>query len=69
MPNKLDQYDIKNLRKRAKMSLKEMGEHLGVALQTVHRWEKGESRPSQLAMRQLHRLDKKIDGKRTQASR
>ncbi len=63
MPNKLDQHDIKDLRKRAKMSLSQMAKKLSVDKSTVHRWEKGESRPSQLALRQLHRLDKKFDGK------
>lgn len=61
MPDRLDSHDIKDLRRRAKMSLREMGEYLGVATFTVHRWEKEQSKPSLLAMRQLHRLHKKVE--------
>ncbi len=59
MPVKLDQHDIKDLRKRAKLTQKQMADILGVAEFTVRRWEKGEARPSQLARRQLQRLHKK----------
>jgi len=59
MPNKLDQHDIKDLRKRAQLTQKEMAEFLGVAEFTIRRWEKGEARPSQLAQRQLQRLHRK----------
>ena len=61
MPNKLDKHDIKDLRKRAKMSQLELAEYLGVEKGTVNRWETGKTRPSQLALRQLHRLHKRID--------
>ena len=60
MPDKLDNHDIKDLRTRAKMSLQQMADYLGVAKYTVHRWEKGKARPSQLAIRQLQRLHRKI---------
>ena len=59
MPTKLDQHDIKDLRKRANLTQKEMAAILGVAEFTVRRWEKGEARPSQLAQRQLQRLHRK----------
>lgn len=61
MPDKLDAHDIKDLRKRAKMSQLELAEYLGVEKGTVNRWETGKTRPSQLAMRQLRRLHKRID--------
>jgi len=60
MPDKLDQHDIKDLRARAKMTLQQLADYLGVDKSTVHRWETGESRPSQLAQRQLQRLHRKI---------
>ena len=61
MPEKLDKHDIKDLRKRAKMSQIELAVYLGVEKGTVNRWETGKTRPSQLALRQLHRLHKKVD--------
>jgi len=36
---------------------------LGVDKQTVSRWERAERRPSQLAQRQINRLNKKKEGK------
>ena len=59
MPNKLDQHDIKDLRTRQKWTQLELAKWCGVDKATVYRWEKGITRPSQLAMRQLHRLHKK----------
>ena len=61
MPEKLDGHDIKDLRKCAKMNQLELAEYLGVEKGTVNRWETGKQRPSQLALRQLHRLHKRID--------
>ena len=61
MPDKLDQYDIIDLRKRSGMKQSEFAVCLGVDKQTVNRWEKGKRRPSKLAMRQLHRLHQKIE--------
>ena len=55
--------EIKELRKFAKMTLKELGRYLGVDMGTVHRWEQAKARPSQLANRQLHRLLKKVNSK------
>lgn len=62
MPPKLDKEDIKDLRSRAKMTQEEMAECLGVTKMTIIRWEHGRARPSQLAIRQLHRLHKKVEG-------
>jgi len=59
MPNKLDGHDIKDLRKRRKMSQQQLADYLGVAKDTVSRWEVGKQRASQLAQRQLQRLHKK----------
>jgi len=60
MPDKLDQHDIKDLRQRAKMTLQQLADYCRVDKSTVHRWEKGESRPSRLAQCQLQRLHRKI---------
>lgn len=60
MPDKLDQHDIKDLRKRVGMTQKRMADYLGVAEFTIRRWETGESKPSRLAQRQLHRLHREV---------
>lgn len=62
MLEKLDNHALKDLRTRAKMSAKQMADYLGVSVMTINRWERGKARPSQLALRQLHRLHKKING-------
>lgn len=62
MQNKPTPVDIKELRKRTGMTQQQMANRMGVAKQTVHRWEIGQSKPSQLAIRQLHRLDRKVNG-------
>jgi len=51
--------DIKELRKKNKLTQVEFAEKLGVVSITVKRWESGTARPSQLALRQLARLQKK----------
>ena len=60
MPDKLDGHDIKDLRKRLNLTQKQMADKVGVAEFTILRWEKGISRPSQLAQRRLQRLHKKV---------
>ena len=62
MPDKRDGHEIKDLRKCTKMTQKQLADKLGVAEKTIRRWEKGESRPSQLAQRELQWLHRKIGG-------
>lgn len=61
MPNKLDGHDIKDLRERLNLSQQELADKLGVAKDTVSRWEVGKQRASQLAQRQLRRLHSKVN--------
>ncbi len=61
MSQKLEGLDIKGLRKRTKMNQIEFAAYLGVEKGTVNRWETGKRRPSQLALRQLQRLQKRVD--------
>ena len=51
--------ELKNLRKKMKWSQEKLARELGVSYQTVHRWEKGTSEPSQLAMEKIQFLLKK----------
>lgn len=55
-----DRMEIKELRKALKLTQEEMAQKLGVAAFTVRRWEKGEAKPSQLALRQIGRLERKV---------
>ena len=52
--------DVKQLRKELALSQDRLAAILGVAPFTVRRWESGKSKPSQLALRQLERLKKKV---------
>jgi len=52
--------DVKALRERLKLTQAELATKLGVWPQTIRRWESGESKPSQLAQRQLARLSKRV---------
>jgi len=47
---------IKELRKKLKMTQQELADVIGVDRITVHRWEAGQKKPSNLARRQLQRL-------------
>ena len=51
--------DIKLLRKKLKLTQAELASKLGVSITTIARWEGKKSRPSQLARRQLARLQKR----------
>ena len=51
--------DIKELRTSLNLSKQELADYLGVNSRTVRRWESGESRPSQLAMKGLRTLTEK----------
>jgi len=55
----MDKEEIKALRTKMKLTQKQLADTLGVDTGTVSRWERGEKRPSQLARRQLARLQKK----------
>ncbi len=54
--------EIKELRKRLKYSQQQLADKLGVGRITVVRWENGGQMPSQLAKRQLARLERKNNG-------
>uniref|UniRef100_A0A6M3LRR7 Putative DNA binding, helix-turn-helix domain containing protein n=1 Tax=viral metagenome TaxID=1070528 RepID=A0A6M3LRR7_9ZZZZ len=49
---------ILKLRKRLKLTQKELAEVLGVDAITVSRWEREEQKPSRLALRQIERLER-----------
>lgn len=51
--------EAKEIRKRLKLTQKELAVKLRIDAVTVGRWERGEQRPSQLAERQLVRLARK----------
>jgi len=51
--------NIKELRKKMKMTQQELADKLGVTRMSVHNWENKEKRPSQLAKRELLRLANK----------
>ena len=55
----MDKDEIKGLRTMLKLTQKQLADTLGVDTGTVSRWERGDKRPSQLALRQLARLAKK----------
>lgn len=48
--------EIRDFRKKIKLTQKELALKLGVTSQTVANWEQGISKPSRLARRQLERL-------------
>lgn len=50
---------IKAIRKRLKMTQQQLARELGVDFTTVNRWENSKARPSQMAIRQLERLERK----------
>lgn len=56
---KFDAKRIAKLRKSKGLNQEEFGKLLGVHKITVSRWERGERRPSNLALRRLERLAKK----------
>jgi len=52
--------EIRDLRKRLKLTQKELAARLKVDLKTVKRWELEEQRPSPQAERQMARLANKV---------
>ena len=51
--------DIKALRTRLGLTQEALARSLGVALNTVARWEQGSRRPGNLAKRELARLERR----------
>lgn len=54
----MDNKEIKALRKKLKLTQKELAARVKVDAITVSRWERGKQKPSPLAKRQLARLVK-----------
>ena len=52
---------VKALRKRLGVSQKAFARQLGVSLRTVQRWERGESKPSKMALFHLALLLKEVE--------
>jgi len=52
---------IKSLRQRLGLSQKAFAKQLGVSLRTVQRWERGESKPSKMALFHLALLLKEVE--------
>ena len=52
--------DIRELRRKLKLTQQELAKKLGVDVITVSRWEREEARPSRLAQRELARLLRSI---------
>ena len=48
--------DIRIIRKDLNLTQEQFAEKIGVAFCTVNRWEKGRSRPSKLALREISKL-------------
>jgi len=51
--------EIKELRKRLKLSQEEFAHQLGISVSAIQKWEQGHRRPSKLANRQLEGLIRK----------
>ncbi len=51
--------EIKELRKKLNLTQQELADKVGVDRVTVARWENGSKHPSNLARRQLTRLERK----------
>jgi len=52
--------EIKEIRKKFKMTQQELADKLGVHQVTIARWETNHKHPSNLALRQLARLKRKL---------
>lgn len=54
---------IKKLRTTLGLTQEQFAAKLGVTFSTVNRWENGKGKPSPLAMKQIEKLRKKVQGK------
>ncbi len=54
----MDEMNIKELRKVLNLTQSELAQKVGVDVGTVSRWERGEVKPSRLAIDQLSKLVK-----------
>lgn len=52
--------DIKDLRRKLKLTQEELAQKLGVSVMTIRRWESNKNKPSRLALRQLEQLTKEV---------
>lgn len=50
--------DVVKIRQKMNLTQEEFARHVGVTLSTIHRWEKGKSLPSKLAIQRLVQLEK-----------
>ena len=58
---------IRQIRKDLSLSQQKFANELGVALSTVFRWEKGDSKPKGLSLQALERLAKQAASRRREA--
>jgi DNA-binding XRE family transcriptional regulator len=61
MPNKLIQR-LKIVREKNKKSQEDMAHLIGVSVRTYQRWEAGEFNPSRLAIKNIHKVIKLLNG-------
>jgi len=52
----MEKIDTRIIREKLKLTQEEFAEKIGVAFCTVNRWERGHSKPSQLALKEITKL-------------
>jgi putative transcriptional regulator len=57
----MDAETIKELRAKSKMTRQTFAEKIGVSISTVARWEKGDGKPSPLALDRLNQMKEELD--------
>jgi DNA-binding transcriptional regulator YiaG len=57
---KLDNHQIKELRKSLDLTTQALADKIGVTRYTINRWESGESKPQPRSNRELERLKAKV---------
>lgn len=65
----MDSKEIKRLREEIGLSQEQLAREIGVSLRSVARWESGEGKPSQMALRALTGFAKKAKVKRKREAR